>query len=178
MKILNKRDNRGLSLIELVIVMAIMAVLTAAVGIGVSLVTNKAVDKCATQLKSSIQSVRITTMGKFKTYLKIYMTSNGVCIEEIVQNAEGGTPTSTLTYTGDTNVTVTYVLNDGSEYPLGDINSPLYIEFDRSSGAMKRLPDEMGPAQAGKYCVEIKISNGNRNRKIKIAYLTGKVTME
>lgn len=178
MKMLNKRDNRGLSLIELVIVMAIMAVLTAAVGIGVSLVTNKAADKCATQLKTSIQSVRITTMGKFKTYLKIYMTADGVCIEEVVQSVEGGTFTSTLTYTGDANVAVTYTLNDGSKYSLGDAASPLYIEFDRSSGAMKRLPDEMGPAQAGKYCVEIEISKGNRTRTIKIAYLTGKVSME
>lgn len=178
MKMPSKRDNRGMSLVELIIVMAIMAVLASAVSIGVNLVTNKAADKCATQLKSSIQSTRITTMGKFRTYLKIYMTSNGVCIEEVVQNVEGGAETVTLTYTGDAYVSVIYTLSDGSQYPLGDINSPLYLEFDRSSGALKRLPDTMGVAQAGKYCVKIEISKGNKKRTLKLAYLTGKVTME
>lgn len=172
MKMPSKRDNRGMSLVELIIVMAIMAVLAGAVSIGVSLVTNKAADKCATQLKTSIQSARITTMGKFRTYLKIYMTANGVCIEEVVQSVEGGTETTTLTYTGDAYVTVLYTLSDGSQYPLGyGEDNALYIEFDRSSGALKRLPD-------GNYCVEIEVSKGSKKRTLKLAYLTGKVTME
>ena len=181
MRLSGKRDNRGLSLVELIIVLAIMAVLTGAVSIGVNLVTNKAVDKCATQLKASIQSARVTTMGKFRTYLRIYMTTDGVCIEEIVSTLNNAADESTTdsvkqVFTGDANVTVRFQLNDGSWYPLGDASNPLILEFDRSSGALKQFP--AGSPYAGKYCVAIEIRQGSRIKPLKLAYLTGKVTME
>lgn len=179
MKRTARKDNRGLSLVELIIVMAIMAVLTGAVSIGVSLVTNKAVDKCATQLKASIQSARVTTMGKFQTYLEIYMTGDGLCINEVVTtvNTDGTKTESTKqVITGDSSITVRYQLNDGSWQTLGDASNSLKLEFDRSSGALKPFPT--GGAFAGKYCVAIEISKGSRIKTLKLAYLTGKVTME
>lgn len=186
MKMPSKRDNRGMSLVELIIVMAIMAVLASAVSIGVNLVTNKAADKCATQLKASVQSARVTTMGKFRVYLKISMdvNGNGLCIEEYVWSTDSTKEedcTKSVNYTGDANVKVEFKLSGSEEYytlgnGVGEIPY-LYIEFDRSSGALKRLPNDMGDL-AGNYCTEIKISRGSRERKIYFAYLTGKVTME
>jgi prepilin-type N-terminal cleavage/methylation domain-containing protein len=172
-----KQNNKGMSLVELIVVMAIMAVLASAVGIGIGMISTKQVDQCATQLKSSVQGIRITTMGKYQTYLKVYNTANGVCIEEFTQDADG-TVTSSSKIVGDSTVTVIYKLSDGTVFNLGDSSNPLYIEFDRSSGALKKLPASMGSAQEGKYCVEIEVSKGSKVRTLKIAYLTGKVTME
>ena len=58
-----KNDNRGLSLVEVVIVLAIMAVLGTVVSVGVNLVTRKPADQCASRLQTVLQNNRMTTMG-------------------------------------------------------------------------------------------------------------------
>lgn len=172
-----KQDNRGLSLIELIVVMSLITILAGGTAIGIRLITTKEVEQCATQLKTALQGNRVTTMGKLEASLKIYTTADGICVEETIVGGDG-TSGTTQKIVGDADLTIVYRLNDGTEFPLGDSSAPLIIRFNRSSGAFKALPDEMGAEKAGKYCTEIEVSRGSKAVILKLAYLTGKVTIE
>lgn len=170
-----KKDNRGLSLVELIIVMAILAVLGTAVGVGVSAVTGKPADQCASRLQSVIQNNRITTMGKLDSSMRIYMDAAGnIFVEEQIKTDET-TTNATVTQVGTAGVTFQYKLTGESSYRDLLPGDELLLRYDRSSGAFKDL-SAMG--LSGHYCEEIKIVKGHRTRILKLSYLTGRISLE
>ena len=59
-----KKDNRGLSLVEVIIVITIMAVLGGLMTMGISAGVSKPAEECAEKLEAALNNARITTMGK------------------------------------------------------------------------------------------------------------------
>lgn len=169
-----KKDHRGLSLIEIIVVIAIMAILAGSVGIGVGMVLRRPVDECASKLQSSLQSNRITAMGKISTKLEIYMDDGYIYIRETIESADG--IRSTESRIGDRGILLEYKLSGSTTMiPLPEDGSPLILSFDRSSGAFKDLRD-MGLPNV--YCEKIVISKGDRVKELTLARLTGKVTLK
>lgn len=58
------KDNRGFSLMELLVVIAVVAVVTGMVGISYSLVTNSNVNAAADKLEYAIRTSRVESMSK------------------------------------------------------------------------------------------------------------------
>lgn len=174
-----KKDNRGLSLIELVVVIAIMAIMMTSVGIGISAVSRKSVDKCAERLKQMLQSDRAATMGRYDSKLEVYIDGGTIYAREYTKRDAssayvGGTPVEL----GVADIKVE-IEAEGNRYALGDPGGipKLIIQFDRSSGGLKKMPVEMGTALSGKYCSKIIISRGTKSKEIEISYLTGKMEL-
>lgn len=170
-----KKDNRGFSLIELIIVLAILAVLTLGVSYGVGLLTDKPAEQCATKLQSYITDCRVTTMGKLSAVLYLYMDGDRLMVKK---NIDG---TETVTSLGS-GVAVSYrVTGDAADSyrTLGGASSPLVISFNRSSGAFEPL-GVMGSEFTGKYCLEIKVEvpGNDKVKLLKLSYLTGKIVLE
>lgn len=175
-----RKDNRGLSLVEIIIVITILSIVAGVVTTGVSLASGRPADECAAKLQSVIQSGRLTAMGKLSVTLEIYMNDAGyIYIEETV-TSEGENPTdppvvrTTLTRIGDIGVSLEFTLTNGVTTALlpNHANS-LILSFDRSSGAFKPIE-----GYSDVYCKTITISRGNREKELRLAYLTGKVTLE
>lgn len=170
-----KKDNRGLSLVELIIVLAILAVLGTVVSLGVNLVTGRPADQCASRLQTIMQNNRMTTMGKLDASLRIYLDAAGcICVDEIVKVDESTTNTTT-TQIGATGVVLRYKITGEADYRELTPGTVLVISYDRSSGAFKDLT-AMG--LSGRYCEEIEITKGSRTRLLKLSYLTGKISLE
>lgn len=173
-----KKNNRGLSIIEVIVVLAVMSIMAGAFTIGISMVLRKPADECASKLQSSLQSNRMLAMGKLETRLEIYMDAEGfIYLREITKTATatGEDVQTTETLIGDRGVVFEYKLSDDSTASLVPGGSPLILSFDRSSGAFKDLK-EMG--LPNKYCIQITISKSGLEKKLTLAYLTGKVTLE
>ncbi len=168
-----KKDNRGFSLVELIIVLAIMGALAGATFIGIGMISGKPAEECASKIFSTIQANRTTAMGKFSASVSFYVGANGIYVVEEV-NGVDGTPVKI----GEAGVKVQYrVTGDGAESwrNLGDSTAPLVISYNRSTGAFHDL-EAMG--MDDKYCIEIKCSKANRTKTIALYHLTGKVSME
>ncbi len=155
--------NKGMSLVEIIVVVAIMSILIGVAGYGLSLSSGKPAEECARRLVSEIEQARMATMGRNKTEIIIYADNggqDGVRIEEVstIVNDDG----STTSRTTEKKVS-SKKLN--VSFSTGEDNLPL--EFDRASGALK----------GNKDIVEIYISKANTKRTIKIYGLTGNVEL-
>ena len=167
------KNNRGLSLIEVVVVLAIMAVVAGAGLSFMTLLTSNRVKECTNKISSTISKVRVDAMSKSKDssgsdyYLELYKGADGkyyirkhldsTIVEEIV---------------GGSNLTITYTENDlsASTYTIS-ASEILTIKFDRTTGGFK-------PTHGTNYCKKIVVSNGSKSKTIVISPRTGKVAVE
>lgn len=187
-----KNNNKGFSLIELIVVVAIMAILlTVTVG-NLSKAYNKDALSCGSNLASEIRSSRTVAMGKMDSCIKIFKDSKGqVCVEAFESDYDAASKNYTglvskgITVVGKSGITVQYrVTGDpaGTYSTLGDSDS-LIVVFDRGNGSLKDLKASAkfsAPVDSdeGKYYEEIKLSKSNRDSVISFNYLTGKVDLK
>lgn len=165
-----RNNNKGFSLVELIIVVAIISLFTGIAGYGISLSSGKAADECAQKLASSIQRARTSSMGKNETKIEISKDEDGVWAQETVTLADkdtggaGADVPQEKVKVGAKNLNVKF---NGSVLSEGDV---VKLEFDRSSGALKGYDSTAE--------LLFVISKASKERKVKIVPLTGKVTVE
>ena len=157
-----RKDNKGMSLVELIIVIAIIAILGGLITVGMNVFSQKPADECARRIQQTLENARINCMGKHDAYVNLYKDAdNRIIIEEYLNgSSKGAIPVGTA------RCSVTYTLGNGSTGDLGGAGSPLKIEFDRTNGGLK---DGINGV------VEIKVTAGSRTRTVSIGYLTGKI---
>lgn len=159
-------DNKGMSMIELLAVMAIMAVLIGSATNIVGYLSGKQAKQCAYKMDAILSETRMETMSKSSgekdsVYLIIKNESGKIyAVQKIKDNEKS-------TLLGNS---VKIVARDiqGSEMELGNGTS-FKVYFNRATGA---LYDE-----ADNYC-EIRISQGKNTYVVTIEPTTGKIFNE
>jgi len=169
MKKMTKICNKGFSLVELVIVVAIVAVLGAVALTGMSLLTSKPVDECAKKIQIALEGNRSTTMGKYSGYLEFTADTDGIYVEEYINGASQG-----RIKIGQSGVSVmvdSRIMGDATTYTSSLSSLPLKVEFNRADGSLK--------TQAGVgYVTTFRISRGSRAINVTVDRLTGRVDLE
>lgn len=172
------KDNRGFSLVELVIVIAIIAVLSAATISGLGYIWGTNVRSCANELKTAVGKTQITTMGKTETTLHIYKdpASGDYYKQELVVNGiSASTSAEDPQKIGSGLVDIQFrTFPSGTLIDLTGSNT-LDIQFDRSSGAQKVMTAGAG---AGECCDRIIVSFGSRKEDVVLVPATGKVYID
>lgn len=168
-----KRDDRGLSLVEMVIVIAILAVVSGTVVLGISAAISKPAEECARKIQQSLQSARVYTMGKQTLSLKFYMEDGCVYVEETATMPDGSSKTKTPVKIGAKGVKVSYKLEEAADYSdLGDSGHALVLSYNRATGGFNK------PVGMPKFCDKIRVEKGNKVMTVSLYSLTGKVTVE
>lgn len=167
------RNNKGFSLVELIVVIAIMSVLTGMVTISMRSATGAYVKQCTSNMESQIKNTKHMTMAKSRVSLQIYVGADGAYYSDmIVYGADQTTVLdTTTTKLGRKSVTVEYT-NDASmaesSFSTLTATNPINIEFDRSSGSMKDKTN----------CVrKIVIYQGSYKKSITFYAETGKISV-
>lgn len=171
MKQRKQTDNRGLSLVEIIVVIAIVAVISGFFILGIGMITGKPVEQCARQMKIVLEQCRTAAMGKpaGDAYLVLTHDSEGVW----ATLWQSGVPDKKLVGQSDVDVKV---MLGSREYDLKDaFPSGLRIDFDRSSGG---LLASTVPEGGSAFCKSIMISRGSTTRTLRIERLTGKIQIQ
>lgn len=173
------RDNRGMSLIEIIIVVAIMSTMIGVVSFGLSLVSGKPAEECAQKLASVIQHTRTITMGKNMTTITIYMDAEGrIAAKEVSERIDNDGIVEVdekVTIVGDKGVKVVCYDSGGGETEITGSNK-LELSFDRGSGALKKA--KINGVDSDYYCTMIVISKANKTKYIVITQVTGKLSIQ
>jgi prepilin-type N-terminal cleavage/methylation domain-containing protein len=166
-----RHDNRGLSLVEIMVVVAIMAVVTGVGVMGINSMTGRPAQQCVQKIAYSLERHRTSAMGKAdaKYVLRVDSSTGKIVCDEYFSNSASGFGTPTTSEVGGSKITVTYECKDGTTHLLAD--EPLTIIFDRSTGAFKA-------SVGGSYCTKITAARGGREYSITLVPVTGKVYID
>jgi len=168
-----KLNNAGLSLVELVVVIAIMAVFAGASISIVVAINNAKTKSCAQSIYSDISRVKANTLAKQKDVANPFffeLTKNAggeYIVREVVEN--GITPVEKVV--GVKDLTVTYSLDQNATSGGTPVSatSTAKCQYDRSDGSV---------VESETNFKTILVSGARASYAIRLYYATGKVKME
>lgn len=165
-----KVNDKGYSLVEMIVVIAIIVVVAAGGVVGISTISNRPAQKVAQIMLTNIQSNRNIAMGKNSASLKLFVDASGnIKAEETI---DGGSPKTY--YLGNEDVDIEVESTDGTTVDLA--SNDVTLVFDRSTGVIKPFGSESG-AMNGKTLKTISVSRAGKTYIISVSSLTGRVSM-
>lgn len=163
------KDDRGISLVELLVVLAVIIIAMALIIPSFNSVYSAQVMQCAEEVDALLAKSRVGAMSRdADVYLELHIEDDGV----YAAYHEGDTIISD-DKVGKATVSVSYATDKAPTPVRLQKNNSLFLSFDRGTGASKTM-GLLGPDEGNAYCTEIVISNGSRSKKIVLAPLTGK----
>lgn len=114
--------NGGFSLVELIIVVAIMAIVVGVIGLSVGTLTGRKIAKCADEIVSTLERARVLTLGKEQNQVEFVLTD--VSGEYHAQIYQGGTKVSDRIVGKDPITIQVYFDDDSTPYNLSRLKVP------------------------------------------------------
>ncbi len=173
------KDNKGYSLVELIIVIGILAVVSGITFYGLTLLSGQYAKEVANNLSSVLETEKNyaqTRSAEADCYVEISYDADGGLYAEYFapEKVVGNTMVSIeKRKIGSSRVTLEFV-GGGSTYTLGQ-SEKIQISFDRVSGGFKSFETSTGITVA---CDEIFVKQGGRTYKFTLYKATGKHVME
>lgn len=175
-----KKNNKGYSLVELIIVIAIMAAIGTGIAMSFILVFSANAKTCANDIVSAISECKVMTMTKGKGNVRVIIYrdgENGAIYSELqtreTPSAGWVTGNDGREKIGANRCSVTAMQSDGSEKDIPTSpDSAWEFYFDRSSGKL------LTEGSAVTSVTEIHVLGGSKHYVVKIEKLTGKITKE
>lgn len=172
-------NDKGVSLVELIIIIAIMAVLSTGLISMIGILNGRAARECAQDTLSALSKVRVLTLSKSAgappsgnasdadVYLEIIPDSDGRILIKQAKNNEDGVLVFDQISVGAANVDIIAEIN-GKEVNL--TGTDIKIAYDRATGAFLKYSDEG-------YMTKLTFEQG-KTYTIYMTPATGKATME
>ena len=178
-------NNKGISLIELIVIIAIMGVLVGGASLGIGLVFSKDAMKCATRLNDSIYDARANSMykaGKFELSIDNTGSANVATISQtdltpatsdtVYLDGEDSSKKTTISAKF-----VTEAVSEGTTPAEVKLKFPLNLTFDKAKGNVYFDVDADGTYDDGIIVFDITPLRGNRTAKVQLVTTTGKHTI-
>ncbi|MBE5935125.1 MAG: prepilin-type N-terminal cleavage/methylation domain-containing protein [Lachnospiraceae bacterium] len=171
--IIMKNNNKGYSLVEIIIVIAILAVVTSGAGISFRLIYNTRVTTGARNIQSMCKAARLNNMTKQKLkYIHLFRRDGTYYV--YVDDQLTGATSNMDEQIGSVDMGISYGPRSGGTTLLAN-NKVFTIYFDRSGKCY--FYDAAGNMLSSNI-TRILFSNGKRQATVNISKITGKVTME
>lgn len=163
------KNNKGISLIELIVVIAIIGIVTGMAAMSLNSLLGFDVKESVNDLSSEISRARVISLSHGPRELKIYKDAGDGCYYVTFYSTVLGEDSVLAEKISAKNMKITYFTDKmaatGTE--ITDTNV-LRLSFDKSSGAFKPLNADLD------YCQKITVSKGSRQAVILLYPETGK----
>lgn len=154
------KNNKGFSLVEMILVIAILAVLVLVGTLGLSYVQGREAEKATQEIVSVLREAQAISMVKYETQVTITTDASGniVANTTVQDNADAEKVTETSRICSST-----VSILCAAQSP----NDSMTFVFDRTNGSFKTFPD-----------TEIYVEKAGTKKVIVIAPGTGKISIE
>jgi len=167
-----EKDNRGFSLVELVIVMAIMGLLVGTATFGISLMYSRDTQSVANSIDDELTQLRMISMTKAGDYKITINTTGNVSKNNTITLSDGEVKKL------DKNVKITMEKVNGSGSWSENGAANIDIKFDASNGSVSVFGGDTDVS--GIYVIKIESGSGAtaRESKVNLVQLTGRHFVE
>ncbi|NLT14346.1 MAG: type II secretion system protein [Clostridiales bacterium] len=151
-----RRNDRGFTLVEILVVVAIMGVLAGVLSLSLNTVFSSRARRCAYSTDAYIDMCRINTLSRAgNVYIELTLDGDDRVVGSYYEDSDptDGVPPvlkSTELLSGG-GVEVIYKVG-GTNYTLSS-STPLTLAFNRETGGLK-------PVSGTNYCTEIRVISG------------------
>ena len=188
--------NKGISLVELIVVLAIMSVLIGLTGVGIGMVSNKPATQVSNNINIGLNRCRVQTMGKNAGFIAFFEGSDGIYMVErygelsdlsyTVSESDpdakrigkkGVAVSYSTTYSVNADSTVDFDSAESSAVSIG--TNTVYFKFKRSDGSCDTdTMSTLNHNPVGNNNVPaVIVKKGNKKYMITVQKLTGKVLL-
>lgn len=177
-----RRDNRGFSLVELIITISIMAIFSAFAVTGISVLTGAKVNKVCQNTVAIMQRCQTLSLGKGEGQVEACVFVDGSTGNIVAQLYQGSTLLSEEVL-GNSSVEVTvYFQGDTAGYALSSVQGKaparetagIHVMFQRGTGAFTENTNEVAGVEK-KYIEKIVFAATGREKEIRLVGVTGKI---
>lgn len=184
-----KSNDKGYSLIELIVVIAILAIIAGIITVVLPMNGTK-VKECATTIEGALKETRTNVLSRESAYMWLGMDASGKKYEVNISGSNG-------VKIGDSSTTIRvyFETEDGAtpadNYFDIDGSHSIIISYNRASGAFRPMIASVnsdgsvdyfeymdGGTAKNCYCTKIEISRGNKKRVVVLVRDTGKVYLD
>lgn len=179
------KRNAGLSLVELVITISIMAVLVGFLSISIVSVFGLEAKACASDLNAYLKETKTAALSKDYQELKIYAEPTGMKSVDFVVYQYQEDPLDPGVVLPDPmpvvyktehlakeQVEIRFTFSDGSSLTLGGAANSVTLAFQRSSGAFAYA--KINDVEISGYCTLIEVERAGKVYEIQLVPSTGK----
>lgn len=183
------KNDKGYSLIELIVVISIMAVVMGFVSMGLRSIFSLDAKECAYDLNACLKETKTDALSKDFQELRLYKNAAGEVYADFVvyhYQEDASNPgyfapdlASELKKSvliGKQSVAVKFYFTDGTDVLLEPATNSVTLGFDRSSGAFTFA--KIDDVQSTTYCNLIEVSRGSKIYSIILSPATGKHSVD
>lgn len=190
-----RKNNKGLSLVELIVVIALMAVLIGIGALSFSLLFGTQAKACAQNVSGILNETKTGCMSRYDETMTLSyrkklpdtdpayeeaVTSDGYYSENFVSTIgssaqEVPVGDSAIRRMGSSRVVIHVYLSDGTDFEMGETES-ITVSFKRDSGAFDKII--VNGTEKDAYITKMTFSSGLRTFTITMVPETGKHTLQ
>lgn len=191
-----KSKNRGFTLIELIVVIAVMTILLGIAIPSLNSILGFRVNRAANSIASALDKTRTEAMNRLVGEMKLEKRADGYYISYYLDRGKAGRKSDVQQDQPEkiapARTQISYSVNGGNESVLQEGQS-IIITYDRATGAFLSLQDntwsqndilstltagnDIPLKREGNYCTQITVRSGSRYKTLQLIQETGKYTM-
>lgn len=162
-----KDNNKGLSYVEFIIVIAIMAIAVGLVSLSMGLVSRTNINRGAEKVSSSLNQARNTAMARGTDRGTIEISFDGATYYCYVGSLSSPNKVDLMDELVSQPATIYYKVQGSDDLIEVTQANPLVIKYNQSTGAFLAMP-------SGDYCSQIILQHKDQSTGIQLHPATGK----
>lgn len=189
----SSNSNSGLTMVELIIVIAIMAIMVAASSIGFSLLSHGDSKKAVGNLSAQITELRTTALSKAGDWTaELYKKDNSyqLDIKKIIVSSDPAIPNTEETVSSTSigsKIAIVYKDSVNSDDKNIDNDHKLVISFKQGTGKVDKVnfvsilggtSETLNPATSQSGTIIVKVNGTSNSNCLTLWYQTGKITTD